>query len=141
MSQLRSLDGIKISPEESVKAENLYGIISYISKIKILLGKELEDKQRAFNKILPEEEFVDRRIHKLEIIDPESDSDEENLQFIDKYDKKGNIIYRSTSQNLLLKGISQSKLVIETSNNVESNLLNSIGSSKFQHLSNKAYSP
>jgi hypothetical protein len=39
-----------IAPEDIVKAENLYGM-------------DLEDRKRIFKDILPDEEFIDRRIH------------------------------------------------------------------------------
>lgn len=43
-----------IAPEDIVKAENLYGM-------------DLEDRKRIFKEVLPEEEFVDRRIHISEV--------------------------------------------------------------------------
>lgn len=51
---LRILDGVTVTPEDIVKAENLYGM-------------DLEDRKRNFKDILPEEEFIDRRIHVSEV--------------------------------------------------------------------------
>lgn len=51
----------------------------------------LEDRKRIFHEILPEEEFIDRRINVAELIDPETDSDTEDINFIDQYDSKGKI--------------------------------------------------
>ena len=62
--QLRKLDGVDITAKEKVKAENLHGL-------------DLEDKKTIFKTLLPEEEFVDRRIKTYEDIDPESDSSAE----------------------------------------------------------------
>ena len=38
-----------MTPEDIVKAENLYGM-------------DLEDRKRNFKDVLPEEEFIDRRV-------------------------------------------------------------------------------
>ena len=43
------LDGVEISSEEKVKAENLHGY-------------DLQDREIIFKSILPDEKFVDRRI-------------------------------------------------------------------------------
>lgn len=67
--------------------------------------------------ILPEEQFVDRRIHRAEFIDPETDSDTEDIEFQDKYDKKGTLLSKANSKgslnmsktNMSLKGGSTSK--------------------------------
>jgi len=72
--QLRKLDGVEITAKEKVKAENLHGL-------------DLEDRKTIFKTLLPEEEFVDRRIKTYEDIDPESDSSAE-----DKMDKEMNIV-------------------------------------------------
>ena len=58
--QLRKLDGTVITAEEKVKAENLHGL-------------DKEDREKIFNSLLPEENFIDRRIQTFEDIDPESD--------------------------------------------------------------------
>ncbi len=47
-----------------MKAENLYGL-------------DLEDRRRIFKEVLPEEEFIDRRINIAELIEPETESDNE----------------------------------------------------------------
>ena len=44
-----------------VKAENLY-------------GQDVDERNRIFKSILPEEEFIDRRIHTSDLIEAESDS-------------------------------------------------------------------
>lgn len=46
---LRNLDSVVVTPEDIVKAENLYGM-------------DLEDRKRNFKDVLPEEEFIDRRV-------------------------------------------------------------------------------
>jgi len=66
--QLRKLDGVDITAKEKIKAENLY-------------GTDLEDRKTIFKTLLPEEDFVDRRIKRYEDINPESDSSaEEKLE-------------------------------------------------------------
>lgn len=52
---LRSLDGVLAVAEEIVKAENLYGM-------------DLEDRKRIFKEVLPEEDFIDRRVHINEVL-------------------------------------------------------------------------
>lgn len=61
---LRVLDGVATVSEEFVKAENLY-------------GQDLEDRKRIFYEMLPEEEFIDRRINIADLIEPETESDNE----------------------------------------------------------------
>lgn len=65
MNNLRILDGVLIYPDELVKAKNLYGL-------------DLEDRRMIFKEILPEEEFIDRRINIAELIEPETESDNED---------------------------------------------------------------
>lgn len=66
---LRALDGVLTCPEEFVKSENLYGL-------------DLEERRRIFKEILPEEEFIDRRIHIGELIEAETESDnDEEIKF------------------------------------------------------------
>ena len=66
--QLRKLDGVDINAKEKVKAENLYGL-------------DFDDMKTIFKTLLPEDEFVDRRIKTQEDIDAESDSSaEEKLE-------------------------------------------------------------
>jgi len=51
-----------------------------------LYGADLEDRKRIFKNILSEEEFIDRRINISELIEPETESDnDENIEFFDKY--------------------------------------------------------
>ena len=56
------LDGVEISSEEKVKAENLHGY-------------DLQDREIIFKSLLPEEKFIDRRIACIEDVPPESDDD------------------------------------------------------------------
>ena len=49
----------------------------------------VEDRKRIFLEVLPEEEFIDRRIDNSEMIEPESDSENDNIKFVDEYDKTG----------------------------------------------------
>ena len=60
--QLRMLDGVEIQAEEKVKAENLHGV-------------DLNDRQKIFKAMLPQENFVDRRISVYEDIEDESEDD------------------------------------------------------------------
>lgn len=69
--QLRSLDGMEILSEEKIKAENLHGL-------------DLKDRELIFASLLPEEKFVDRRIHLLEDIPPETESESEEIDFIEQ---------------------------------------------------------
>jgi Leucine-rich repeat (LRR) protein len=83
--ELRKLDGREVSHYEKVKAD-------------ILFGADLENKKEIFNAYLPEEQFVDRRLFLKEQIDPESDSEGENLD--DDKDKKRGIddkMYEATN--------------------------------------------
>jgi hypothetical protein len=57
------LDGIEIKAEEKVKAENLHGV-------------DLADRETIFKALLPQEEFVDRRLNVYEDIEEESDDQE-----------------------------------------------------------------
>jgi len=67
--QLRSLDGNDISPEEKIKAENLHAL-------------DLNDRETIFKSILPEEEFVDWRVNKIEEVEPESEDEPESHEMI-----------------------------------------------------------
>ena len=69
--QLRSLDGVEILSEEKIKAENLHGL-------------ELNDREIVFSSMLPEEKFVDRRIHVFEDIQLESESEPEGVEFFEQ---------------------------------------------------------
>jgi len=63
--QLRMLDGVEIIPEEKVKSENLH-------------GSDVRDREMIFKTMLPQENFVDRRIYVYE--DIEEESEDEMLQ-------------------------------------------------------------
>ena len=56
------LDGVEITSEEKVKAENLHGY-------------DVQDREIIFKSMLPEEKFIDRRIATIEDVHVESDSD------------------------------------------------------------------
>ena len=66
MPRLRMLDGVEITSEEKVKAENLHGY-------------DLQSREIIFKSLLPEEKFIDRRIAVIDEVPPESESDEEVL--------------------------------------------------------------
>jgi len=57
----------------------------------------VEDRKRIFLEILPEEEFIDRRIETSQMIEPESDSEDDNIKFVDEYDKTGVRVAGQTS--------------------------------------------
>ncbi len=69
------MDGQGVTHFEKVHADNLF-------------GADLETKKEIFKAHLPEEEFVDRRLFLKEQIDPESDSEEENIPEDDKRERK-----------------------------------------------------
>lgn len=58
------MDGVQISAEEKIKAENLHGL-------------DFGDRELIFQTLLPEEKFVDRRINVVDDIPLESDSEPE----------------------------------------------------------------
>ena len=62
MPQLRMLDGVQITSEDKVKAENLHGY-------------DQQDREIIFKSLLPDEKFVDRRIGCIEDVPQEVDSD------------------------------------------------------------------
>ena len=73
--ELRKLDGQDVTHFEKVHADNLF-------------GADLENKKEIFKAYLPEEDFVDRRLFLSEQIDPESDSEEENIPEEEKKERK-----------------------------------------------------
>jgi hypothetical protein len=60
------LDGVEITSEEKVKAENLHGY-------------DQQDREIIFKSLLPDEKFVDRRIGTIDDVPPESDNDDEGI--------------------------------------------------------------
>jgi len=77
--QLRDLDGVKILAEEKIKAENLHGL-------------DQNDKELIFQSLLPEEKYVDRRINVVDDIPLESESEAEQISFIEqRYDANGGL--------------------------------------------------
>ncbi len=95
LPMLRQLDGTALSGAEVVQAESLYGL-------------DVEEKYSIFKKHLAEEEFVDRRIHKSELVEAETDSDGENNQLVDEYDEEGRRTH-SNSRSKNSKGFNASK--------------------------------
>ncbi|CAG9331722.1 unnamed protein product [Blepharisma stoltei] len=87
LPQLRSLDNEHVTAEEKIKAENLYGL-------------DLEDRMALFNQIFPNQTFVDRRTFTSEMLDYESDSDREDLNFIDQYQAPKSSASRSSSSRI-----------------------------------------
>jgi len=69
--QLRMLDGVLIIAEEKAKSENLHGV-------------DLKDRESIFKAMLPQENFVDRRIAVFEDIEDESEDENE-------YEKQGSM--------------------------------------------------
>lgn len=56
------LDGVDIIAEEKAKAENLHGV-------------DVNDREKIFQAMLPQENFVDRRINVFEDIEEESEDE------------------------------------------------------------------
>jgi len=63
------LDGVDILSEEKVKAESLHGV-DYV------------DKEIIFTNLLPQEKFIDRRISAIEMIEPESEDNDQEDSFV-----------------------------------------------------------
>ncbi len=87
--QLRQLDGVEVSPQEKIKAENLHGL-------------DVADRELIFQSLLPEEKFVDRRVALIENVPLESDSEPEQISFIEQrnYEHAGSQQERSSSHGL-----------------------------------------
>lgn len=81
--QLRSLDGVEIAPEEKVKAENLHGV-------------DLNDREKIFKAMLPQEQFVDRRIATYDDIEEESEDD---IQFEEKLPTTNSVLHKSVIES------------------------------------------
>ena len=96
ISELRKLDGQEVTHFEKVHADNLFGL-------------DLERKKEIFRAYLPEEEFVDRRLFLSEQIDPESDSEEDNLPE-EKERKTGGITKGNLTLNSMDKRTKDDKL-------------------------------
>jgi hypothetical protein len=78
------LDGVEISSEDKVKAENLHGY-------------DLQDREIIFKSLLPDEKFVDRRIGCIEDVPQESESEAGHVK-----DSQGNEVM---SQGILSSGM------------------------------------
>lgn len=61
------LDGMEIQAEEKVKAENLHGV-------------DLSDRETIFKALLPQENFVDRRLNVFEDIEIESEDNDDIMR-------------------------------------------------------------
>jgi hypothetical protein len=70
LPQLRALDASAVTADQKIKAENLYGL-------------DLEDCKAIYEEIFPGQEFSDRRLSKAEDFSDESESDKDDIQFID----------------------------------------------------------
>ena len=100
--ELRKLDGQEVTHFEKVHAD-------------ILFGADLENKKEIFKAYLPEEEFVDRRLFLNEQIDPESDSEDENIQKEDKKERMtGGIMKGNRTLSSIDKRSKEDKLYGET---------------------------
>ena len=100
--ELRKLDGQEVTHFEKVHAD-------------ILFGADLENKKEIFKAYLPEEEFVDRRLFLNEQIDPESDSEDENIQKEDKKERMtGGIMKGNLTLSSIDKRSKEDKLYGET---------------------------
>jgi len=85
LPQLRKLDEVSVTAEEKIKAENLYGL-------------DVEDRKALFNQIFPGQIFNDRRLEKSEMLDVESESDEDEEDIsVGKPDSK--LATRTLSKN------------------------------------------
>jgi hypothetical protein len=91
---LHKLDGVPLTGKEITTAESFYGL-------------DYEERQTIFVKKLPEEEFVDRRVFKAEMIVNETDSEGEGNRFVDEYDEEGRMTKSNRSKDS--KGFSASK--------------------------------
>lgn len=69
--QLRILDGVYITAQDIAKSENFY-------------GHDIDSKKEIFHSILENEEFVDRRVYKSQMLDPETESEPGDNDFFDK---------------------------------------------------------
>ena len=76
LPQLRSLDGSDITPQDYVKSAIFY-------------GEDVEARKKIFGEVLPEEEYIDRRIFTSHMLDPDSDTEPAEYDFFDKYDEEG----------------------------------------------------
>jgi len=73
----------------------------------------LENKKEIFKNFLPDEQFVDRRLFVAEQIDPESDSEEEEMEKMDNYESGRKIktnTLMSTRNYLTLSSINDKKI-------------------------------
>ena len=75
----------------------------------IFIDMNLDDRKRIFLEVLPEEEFIDRRIDTAEMIEPESDSENDNIRFVDEYDKTGERLDRDKKRLKTMTEFSKTK--------------------------------
>jgi len=76
------------APQRNLSRQKIFTVIELFEEVTIL-DMNFDDRKRIFLELLPEEEFIDRRIETSEMIEPESDSEDDNIKFIDEYDKHG----------------------------------------------------
>ena len=76
LPQLRTLDGQAVTAQDFVKAEIFY-------------GGDVQAKQGIFKRLMPDEEFIDRRIFTSHMLDPDSDEEPAEYDFFDQYDEDG----------------------------------------------------
>lgn len=78
----------------------------------------MDERKEIFKKNLEEEEFIDRRINFVELVDPESESDDEDINFIDQYDNEGKVLTKSQPK-IRSKQASQTLLSEASSNKLK----------------------
>ena len=76
-----------ITAEDKIKAENLHGL-------------DMADRELIFQTLLPEEKFIDRRVNVVDDIPLESDSEPEQISFIEqRYDPAAGMASREMSSH------------------------------------------
>ena len=93
LPQLRSMDGSSVAAEEKIKAENLYGL-------------DIEDRKALFSQIFAGQSFLDRRLEKSELLDLESNSEEDDEYLPSKNSNTGSRI----ASRILSKAASREQL-------------------------------
>ena len=94
LPQLRTLDGRVVMAEEKIKAENLFGLDS-------------EDMKAIFKEIFPDKNFDDKRILTSALCEDESESEEEDVRFIQQYKSANGSMPRSGSAASLKSNLSR----------------------------------
>lgn len=94
LPQLRTLDGRNVMAEEKIKAENLFGL-------------DLEDMKAIFKEIFPDKTFEDKRILTSALCEDESESEDEDVRFIQQYKSASVSMPRSGSAASLKSNVSR----------------------------------